>query len=380
MSEINKMGTVIYIPKLGANISSVEIGEIRVKEGDLVNKGDILFEIITDKATFEVEAEGTGKLLKFILQVGDNLQVLDEVGFIGEDSENVPTLKKGTVEEEITTEVIIKKESSNEKKIKATPAAKKLARDKNLDLNFTFNDSEKVIREQDILDYLESINNTKDNLIIAKLGFRKRQEIKSLQSSKDYIYSSVTVAVSLSNINEKKELIEKKENVRISLGQYIMYYVAKVLEKFPTLNAFYKDNEIKLYKEINLGFAVSFKNDLVVPIIKHANQLNLYDFLSKYNELTLKIIRNEILAEELSNGTFTITDLSSSNVLNFSPVINANQAAILGISSPYDSCKLKEAGNFVYEQKCNLTLAFDHRVSNGMEVANFLESLKSFLE
>ncbi len=334
------MGTKIFIPKMGANIEKVQIGKIYVKVKDTVKKGDLLFQIVTDKATFDVEADDDGKILSLDCKEDEELNVLEEIGYIGKEGETIPPLKK------------------ENKKLKATPSAKKIAKENNINLNSIFKKDDKIIKEQDVLEYLEKNN---ENIKIEELSFRKKAEIKNLLKNKDLIPSSVTVSISTKKIKEK---LEKYPNIK--LGEYISHTISKILKKFPKLNAYYNSDKIYIYKDINIGMVVGFEEDLFVPVIHNTNNLSLEEFSSKFKELVFKVIKGDIKIEDLSKGTFTISDLSQYGIIEFDPLINSNQSAILGISSEHDD-------------KLNLTLVFDHRVTNGKYAAEFLNELKKLL-
>lgn len=343
------MTTEIFIPKMGANIEKVTIGKIHAKKGDQVKKGDILLEIVTDKATFEVEADASGTIVQFDCEEGSELNVLTVIGFIGGESD------------------------IQKKAVKATPKAKKLANENNIDIETVFLGSEKIIREEDVLKIIKP-DKIEPGYILAKLSPRKIAEIAALSQTRNYLYSSVTMQVPAAKIKLEVAEIIKHYNVRLSISQYISYCTALIVADFPDINACYSDEGIKQYQNVNLGIAMNLDSGLAVPVIKSAEKLGIVDFLNKYSEIVLKIIKNEITAEDYQNGTFTVTDLSSYQVLDFIPIINKDQSSILAVSSEYDSCKF-EKGKLVYDPKINLTLAFDHRVMDGKYALHFLSEL-----
>lgn len=394
------MGSIVYIPKMGANIVEVEIVRIYVKQGDQIKKGDVLFDMVTDKATFEVEAETDGKLLSLLIEEGETLQVLDEVGYIGEEGEQVPSLKKSDfLKREInssfekeTTVVNSGDYRDRSNKIKITPLARKIAKENNVDIQSIFGGMEKIIKEKDIVEYLTG--KEKKNIFSPmtvdpvpelqsyskeKPTAHKRMEIEALSQSKDCLYSLVTLSVRELPFKQELQKVSDNHEMRLQKGEFISYHCAKLLDKFSKLNSFYANNFLCLYNDINIGFAVNIDDELIVPVIKNANNLSLSLFSQRFNDLIMQIFRKKISPNDLQEGTFTITDLSSFNVLNFSPVINSKQSAILAISSVYDSCR-QEEGVLAYDPKFNLTLAFDHRVVDGKYALSFLQALVKKLE
>jgi pyruvate dehydrogenase E2 component (dihydrolipoamide acetyltransferase) len=356
------MGTKIYIPKMGANISKAKVCNLLVKKGDLVQKGDHLFEIETEKAIFPVDAESDGKVLALECKLGDNYEVLDEVGYIGNEGESVPELKRKVFED------------AGEKRvdIKVTPSAKKLAAENGLDINSVFQGENKIIKEEDVQSYLDSEN--EENVSVKDISSRKKLEIENISQSRDYIVSSVTVAVSTNDIKKKVDQLAKENNINLNQSEYIAYKTVQALKKYPLLNSYYHSDKLHIYDQINFGIAVNVDGNLIVPVVMDAGKLSITEFSEKVKNLIMNTIKKELLPEDMQNGTFTISDLSAFNVLNFSPIINVKQAAILGVGSEYDSYKLV-GEKLAYDPKMNLTLTFDHRVTDGKSVAEFLNEL-----
>lgn len=345
---------------MGANIESVEIGRLYVKKNDFVKKGDLLFEIITDKATFEVEADSDGKILQLTCEEGDQLNVLEGVGYIGEE-EDLETLKNISSEKFLTS-----------KKIVVTPRAKKLAADKGINLEKEFG-GHKIIRERD----MQKLISIKDNFSRANLSNRKKREINHLSENKERIISSITIPIRFDKASQKVDEFNTKNNSTVTLGEFISYYAVKELEKFKKLNSYYEEDSILIYDSINLSFALGIGEDLFTPVIGNANKLDLKEFSSQLKKLLFEVIKKKIVNE--SGSTFTISDLSSYNVLNFYPVINSKQSAILGICARYESFQFIE-GEIKPAPLFNLVVSFDHRVVDGKYVSEYLNSLKKILE
>lgn len=159
------MGEKIFIPQMGADLTNVEVGKIHKKVGDVVKTGDLLFEIVTDKATFDVEADDNGVILALHCNEGDKFQVLDEVGYIGAKGDDIPELKTHN-------KIIPKNPKSPQKakddentdnlsqgfmksKVKVTPKAKKLAKKNGLVIDDIFKDADRIIKEADVIEYLD---------------------------------------------------------------------------------------------------------------------------------------------------------------------------------------------------------------------------------
>lgn len=372
------MITKIFIPKMGANIDKAQIGKICTKEGDDVKKGDILMEMVTDKATFDIEADASGKILKLLCREKDEVNVLDIVGFIGNEGDAIPQIelnKAKAMAEARTATISLDNASEPETgKVKATPGARKLAREKGIDLESEFRGSAKIIREEDLHNLLNN-----DTIELKEQGFRKKAEVEHLSKSKEYIYSAVTLQISAAKAKQKALDCANEKHLRLSLGEYICHNAASLLNEFQNLNAYYTQKGVCTYNNINIGIAMSPQEELIVPVIKNADKLSLPEFLDKYSELLLKTIKGTITADDISEGTFTITDLSAYGAFDFIPVINDRQSAILCISAEHDSCSMAD-GKLTYDPKINLTVAFDHRATDGKYALLFLQKLKDRIE
>ncbi|MFA5992284.1 MAG: 2-oxo acid dehydrogenase subunit E2 [Candidatus Pacearchaeota archaeon] len=365
------MGTKIFIPKMGANIDYVEIGKIFVKKGDFVKRGQILFEIVTDKATFEIEADQEGLILALNCKEGDEIRVLENIGFIGLSGEEIPELTKKFEEKEIVNPV-------EEIRVKATPIARKLAKERNINLEVAFRGSDKIIQEEDIIYYLNRLNNETGLIKKEKISIKKKKEIENLLWARDCIISSVVIQVSLEKINKK--INEINGDINVSIGDFVSYNAGRIIGNFPKINAFYQSEEINYYSSVNLGMAVSIDDELIVLVIKNADKMSLSEFLSDFKRKIMDLIKKEIKIEDLQGGTFTISDLSSRGVFLFNPVINIKQSAILGICSPIETISRDDSGKLFLDKKLNLILAFDHRVIDGKYALDFLNELKLALE
>lgn len=364
------MGKTIFIPKMGANIDIVKIGFVKVKVGQEVKKGDVLFDIVTQKATFEIEAESSGVILHLDCNEGDTNYVLDEVGYIGKKGEKIPPLVKNfdiSAKSEYASDVEIPKaQKSADALIKATPGARLLAKQKNIPLSKLAMLGKPIIKRSDVEDLISNLK-FDEPIKPVKVSEIKLAEIKNLEWNKQCILSSVVHRLCADKLRAQITDICKKERFRLNVGQYITFKVAKLVEKFKELNAYFKDDRIHYYEKINLGIAMHDEKNLFVPVIRDANRLTLKEYSKAYSQLMMKVAAGTLKPEDLLGGTMTTTDLSSKNVYMFSPVINKYQSAIFGLSSEFS-----ESGTNSY---INLILSFDHRVLDGLYAATFLTEL-----
>jgi pyruvate/2-oxoglutarate dehydrogenase complex dihydrolipoamide acyltransferase (E2) component len=155
----------------------------------------------------------------------------------------------------------------------------------------------------------------------------------------------------------------------VSLLELVIHEAAKILAEFRELNGFFSDAYAYSYDDINIGFAINAGRSLKVPVVRNANTLSQREVAQRVRDLTLAYMRNELSIKDLTEGTFTVTDLSTQDVVHFAPVVGPRQSAILGVCAERQPL-----------QRYDLVLAFDHRMSDGMRVAHFLRALRMRLE
>ena len=342
----------IIVPKVGTNAETAVITKWLKNEGDTIRKGDVLFEMVTDKATFSVESEFTGILYKIFFRDGSTAPVARCVAIVVKPGEDTDAINLSSY--------ILKEEKIEEKKVFSTPGAKKLAEERGVSIEVVARSKGvSLVREKDIIDFINSmVSNT------------KMMEIEALRDNYTKIIpSSVTIMVSTHNMRKKIRLLENK--LRITLGELVVYAISRCIRNYDYFNSFYSGNEIKKYSNVNIGIAVSLDEKLFVPVIKNADNKTLEEIAGEIKNFAIKTIKGRLDLDDLKDGTITVTDLSSSGVVAFQPLINKNQAAIIGIASEYKAT----SENFI-----NLILTFDHRIANGMQAAEFLASIKTYLE
>ncbi|HOC56080.1 MAG TPA: 2-oxo acid dehydrogenase subunit E2 [Verrucomicrobiota bacterium] len=196
-----------------------------------------------------------------------------------------------------------------------------------------------------------------------KVSRSKRLEISLLRAAAQHtLPSAVTVACPTPGLRAAAE------HAGINLSAVLVYEVARLLQRFPALNAFYTDNCRNFYQEVNIGFAFDAGQGLKVPVVRRAEAKSLKELDGELRELTVQYLNGELPVESLSGGTFTITDLAQEGATFFSPLINQCQSAILGVGAELFA-PAQSPGCF------HLTLAFDHQLSNGREATQFLLEL-----
>ncbi len=447
------MAEELFIPKLGQTVEEVTLINWLVKEGDKVEQGQEVLEVETDKAVFNVEAPDSGFVHLGPYKAGDTVPVLTVVGIIGEKDEvfTAPSISAQTetvnaaqspappIQE---TKVEASQPDLREtKKLFASPRARKLAKQKGIDLALIKPSGGQGIRirEKDVLDYLHHEIKASPlakrmaadaGLDLMKIsGSGERGEItktdveNALRSSVSIPSSSSTQSMPLAeipvsnrvalkgvrgliaermgasvhttarvtlfievdatkfvNLREKlKAQVESEWGFAPGYNELLAKACACALRRFPYMNARINGDVIEHLSQVNIGIAVDAERGLFVPVIKEADQKDLRALGKEFRQRVEEIRNNKILPENLSGGTFTITNLGMFDIDGFTPVINLPEAAILGVGRITPKPIVKD-NEILIRKMLVLSLVFDHRVVDGAPAAKFLQFLKDLIE
>nr|WP_279010649.1 dihydrolipoamide acetyltransferase family protein [Vagococcus fluvialis] len=398
------MAHEILMPKLS---STMDVGTITVwlkEEGDRVEVGEAIFEVMTDKIAIEVEAYEEGILLKKYIGNDGSAPVNSVIGYIGEAGEEVPATMPGLeTSEEVIEEVVEVKEiatkveesSFKTDKVRATPAARRLARLNNVDLyDVKGSGPRNRVQAQDILSYqpaitVSSVATVVDDAfeLIPWTPMRKIISENMVQSKREVPHVVMTAEVDMTKVVSLRKdlisLVEEETNERLSYLEIITKATTCVLKKYPIFNSRSSEEGIYQYKHVNMGIAVALEDGLIVPVVKNADKKGLAELTTDIKELTRKARNSQLSKDEMTGATFTISSLGKSKVKHFTPIINYPEAAILGVGGMYEKQEIiTENGEIKVINKpvVELSLSFDHRVVDGAPASNFLSDLVTILE
>ncbi|MBB5179905.1 pyruvate dehydrogenase E2 component (dihydrolipoamide acetyltransferase) [Planomicrobium koreense] len=447
----------IFMPKLS---STMEVGTLLQwfkNEGDAVAVGEPLFEIMTDKINIEVESYEEGILLKKYFEEDDEVPINHVVGYIGEAGEQVPDSppgESGAAKEEedvsdsrqpqledlvqqgitdTTSERTANEPAETEataEKLRATPAARRAAREENVRLAEVPGSGPKGrIHQGDVMAFTSSHTALKATPLAKKVaeaegvdlkevsgtgsqgkiyradvegvkqiasspveaggkrvkleGIRKVVAQRTLQSKTTAPHVTLTTEVDMTEaINLRKQLlgpIEQQTGFRVSYTEIILKAAAYSLKMHPHINVALEGNHIIYHEEINLGLAVAADNGLLVPVVKNADQKGLAALTAECKRLGKAARENKVKPEEMSGGTFTVSNLGMYAIDAFTPVINQPESAILGVGRINEK-PVGVNGAIELRPMMVLSLSFDHRVIDGAPAAAFLTELKEALE
>ena len=398
------MATPVNMPQVGQDIEKAIITEWCVKENDTVEKGDIIAVVDSDKASFEVEAFESGTILKLLYEEGETAKVFKPIAYLGKPGEILkegdfstvrnPQEQSGKMIESGTQPE--KTDIFHNKKILATPAVKRVAKENKINLSTIKGSGPNGrILKKDVFNEVNRLNETQiikpagDNLNDSiekdpgRISFSKmRQKIADrLVESKQqaphfYLFMDIDVTDVL--VWRKRKNETNDSDLKISINDILILSVTKALKKYPMMNIHVSQTYISPQKDINIGIAVSLEDGLIVPVVEKADKKDIEEISKESKELVHKA-RNGLMKPS-APGTFTISNLGMYSVDKFIPIINAPEGAILGVGMPVKKVIPIDSEKTKVRDMLTLTLASDHRAIDGAMAAQFLEEIKQILE
>lgn len=376
----------VTMPKFGLTMEVGTITRWYKKEGDPVKKGEDLFEVETEKIVNDAQSMYNGFLKKILVKEGEQAAVGAVVAYV---AENEGELKEAGTPKEETTKEEKKVEVKEEKVVRepmpsehanASPLAKRLAKEKGIDLSLVKGTGPNGrITEQDVLNFANNSISTP----LAEEGTKEalspmRKEI-SERLSKSY---HASVLVTNSTKIDMTEFFKLKAafNEKISVTAMLVKCVSAVLKKMPEFNSHFDGTTITKFQKINIGVAVDTDYGLVVPVIKEVESLTLSEVNRKLEEISNSARNKKLTEADLSGSHFTITNLGMLRTDIFTPVLNGNEVAILGVGRTLKELVVMENDTLAIRQVCNFSLSYDHRIIDGAKAARFLSELASIIE
>ena len=394
------MATIVNMPRINLNEDESMIGEMTVSEGDRVAEGDSLFTVETDKTSLVVYAETDGVVLKCLHQEFDTVPVLAPVCIVGDPDEDISGIladletnqekpsetKAGQTKTETKPEtgaVQAPRQMQSPDTLRISPRAKRLAEMNGVDYTTVSpSGAEGRIVETDIIEAMNRVGDVQEATEVNTVKLTKirrviaKNMLGSLQGMAQLTHTSIFDATQLLDLREKF----KAQGKAVTIGDIILFGTVKTLEQFGEMNAHMpNDEEIILYKDVNLGLAVDTERGLMVPTIMRANHMTVEEISSRVRTLAEACRENRIVPEELQNATFTVSNLGNLGVRFFTPIINPPQVGILGVGC-IDYMAKKEGRGFTFYPACYLSLTYDHRAIDGAPSQRFFKQLCENME
>lgn len=417
------MAKDVIMPALGMAQETGTLIQWLKKPGDNVVKGEPLMEIETDKATVEIEAPASGTLANVTAQAGDVIPVGQRIALIlapGETESNATPLSTHQP-------VSLPSTASKPQTFSATPVAARVAAEHNLDIT-KIKPNGGQVRKEDVLAYIEERGKKKDvfpSRILAspkakRLAKENGIDLSTIQGTGPagaILASNLQSLISTSPITNQlptskmwrvmadrlaqawatiphfylirevnasrlaawREKAQKNSTEKITYTDLLVKLTAAALRKHPRLNASWVNESVALNQEINIGLAVAVNDGLLVPVIHHADEMNLNQLASSRSGIISRAKSNKLTLDDLSGGTFTISNLGMYGVDAFNAIVNPPQAAILAVSRIADRV-VPVNGQPAVQPMMTLSLSCDHRVVDGARGAEFLQALADLIE
>ncbi len=396
----------ISMPKIGLTMAEGKIVEWKKNEGQWVEKGEILFVFETEKVTFEVEAQQSGFLAKILVQVDAVASVGKPVAILtGRRDEPVDLTPGGSKETSARAEErSVHIGADKPRKIRATPMARKLARERGIDLEgLALPDEGKRIRMKDLeascADWKplgqavsavegETAGEIRapgsDSGRLVKLsGMRRAIAEKMLASKTQAAQTYMVVSVNAEKLLEVKEKLKeyamRTSGVHLTITDILMKIAAAAIALHPVMNTRWSPDGIIWLDVVDMGMAVALDEGLIVPVIRDIGKKSLSEIAAERAELVEKGKAGKLTPDEMRDGTFTVSSLGMFGVEEFTAIINQPESAILAVGAIVDK-PVVEGKQVVIRPVMKLTLSYDHRIIDGAKAAAFTKTLKELIE
>jgi len=437
------MATEVLMPKLGLTMEEGTIEEWKVKVGDNVKKGDVIFSVATDKLTNDIEAEDDGVLIAILVGEGETAPCKSVIAYLGAAGEAAPT--GGAAAAPVASAAPVATPAAAAPVVAAapvsrpagayvlaTPYAKKLAKEKGYDLGtIAATGYEGVIVAKDVDAHVAGPH-VKASPVAAKMAAELGVDIAAIGADgqrvmKADVQAAVAPAAAPASavaaededevikVNPMRRAIAKNmenswhtsprvtftrpfdatgmkdlrkainkalepKGIKVSYNHIMMKVVSLVLRDYPDINGSFADNKLTHHKHINMGLAVAQPSGgLVVPNVKDCDKKSLAEIAVEADKLAKDGKAGKLGMDAMTGGTFTITNLGNYGLTNFSPIINQPELAILGVCAMVDTPVVRD-GQIVVRPMMNLCLTADHRVIDGVQAAEFLQKVCEMLE
>lgn len=413
------MATAVLMPKAGITVESCIIGKWEKKVGDKVSLGDILFTYETDKASFECESTAEGELLEIFYQDGDEVPCLVNVCAVGEKGEDCSALRPegsapaaapeaapAATEAPAAAPAAVEAPAEVREGAPVSPRARKLAETAGVDASLAAGTGPNGrIIEKDVRKLMAEGAPNKEAAAPAAAA-ETAVAAEPAAAAVDYTDSKLpgirkVIASSMMNslhgsaqlthhfsfdataIKSYRAMMKAAggDYAGVTLGDMVLYAVSRTLLNHPDMNAHMLDEKtIRRFNAVHLAVAVDTPRGLLVPVIRNADTKSLLQISKELKELAAQAISGAINPDKLSGGTFTVSNLGSFGVEQFTPIINAPQTGILGVCTMTDRPRKGKDGNIELYSAMGLSITYDHRAVDGAPASRFMQELCRNLE
>jgi pyruvate dehydrogenase E2 component (dihydrolipoamide acetyltransferase) len=387
------MAEKIIMPQGGQDLKFGTIVRWLKKEGDAVQKGELVCEVETEKAVFEVNAPRDGFLIKIIKADGEEAEILTAIGYVGDEGEQIQLNNNSRQEREPSqvrpVDQMKDRTSGSSKKVIISPKARKIARDHGINIDdlvssradgkITTEDVQRVMRKEESARSAQPAQANHGKAI--KVGKIQKTTARRLQQSwQQAPHIFVTVSVDMTEAAAfRQEFNQNQAKAKLSFNDLVVKASAAALKEFPHINVSYIDKDtIMQWDDIHIGIATITEQGLLVPVLENAAALSLIEISKRTKELAEAARSGKQLSSQPSR--FTISNLGMYEVDHFTAIINPPESAILAVSSIRKMPWVDEEENVAVCEIMKVTLSLDHRIGDGVLAANFINRIKQLLE
>ncbi|MFN8381367.1 MAG: dihydrolipoamide acetyltransferase family protein [Anaerolineales bacterium] len=408
------MAETISMPKLGFDMAEGLLVRWVKQVGETINKGDVLAEIETDKATVEVESSATGVVLQLIVDQGTMVPVNAPIAVVGQAGEKVdapaaPTAEgtkpkadeKPAPQSAPTTAPVSQASAPLETgSVKASPLAKKVAREQKVDLSkvqgtgpggrivrkdieaaLAGGQSSAASNQPVVSGSSSAVIVSHDDKVVATTKLRQAIGRRLVESKTTIPHFYVTHEFKMDALMDMRKQVNVylPDNEKVSVNDFILKAVSLTLRQFPNLNATLKGTDIIQFGHVNVGVAVTVPGGLMTVVVKDTDQKTLRQISGEVKAMAARAREGKVKPEDVDGSTFSTSNLGMYDVEEFIAIVNPPEAGILAISSAKE-IPVVENGQIKAGWRMKATISVDHRISDGAEAAQFMQALAGFLE
>ncbi|MFS4464268.1 dihydrolipoyllysine-residue succinyltransferase [Staphylococcus haemolyticus] len=412
----------VKVPELAESITEGTIAEWLKNVGDSVEKGEAILELETDKVNVEVVSEEEGVLQEQLASEGDTVEVGQVIATVGEGSGNASSSKEDSSDQsqsanndEATKESAQPKESQsnneektqsnpNNQRVNATPSARRHARENGVDLSTVSGKGNDVVRKDDVENSQKAAQsqssqetNKKEEpkkssgapnkpVIREKMSRRKKTAAKKLlEVSNNTAMLTTFNEVDMTNVMElrkrkKEQFIKDHDGTKLGFMSFFTKAAVAALKKYPEVNAEVDGDDMITKQYYDIGVAVSTDDGLLVPFVRDCDKKNFAELERAIADLAVKARDKKLGLDDMVNGSFTITNGGVFGSMMSTPIINGNQAAILGMHSIITRPIAIDKDTIENRPMMYIALSYDHRIIDGKEAVGFLKTIKELIE
>ena len=408
----------LTLPKMGESVEEATIVNWLKNVGDNIKMDDFIVEVATDKVDSEVPSDVEGILIEKcfeindVVKVGETLCVIEvKEGVSKKNIETIPNIELLEIEEKPSEIEVIEEAKQESKHSFLSPLVRSIIEKEEI----TDQQLDKIkgsgkggrLTKKDLLQFLGKSEEQEPTLEFEKSFYEKTKQTFSesdttrelsrfekmtsehmIQSKNESVHAQMFIEADITNLSDwrenQKEKFLQREKFKLTITYPLVKIVSQVLREFPSLNAVLSDNNLILKKDINIGIATALGNgNLIVPVIKNADQLSLLGICKSANDLIINARNNELKPDDVSDGTFTITNIGIFDSLTGTAIINQPQLGIIAFGAIRKLPRVIETnkGDFIGIRKViMISLSFDHRIINGAMGGLFLKRIKELIQ